>query len=247
MQLNNSDFKRYFKQIILKNIGVNGQKKIVSSKILVIGVGGLGCPLLLYLANSGVKNFGIVDDDKIELSNLNRQVLFTKADLGKYKVSKAKNIIKKIDKKINLQIFKEKVSKNNIEKIIKNYDIVCDGTDNFKSRYIINDACLKLKKVLISAAISKFDGHLFKFDFRKKTPCFRCFMPEIPDVENNCETDGIISSLAGIMGTLQANEVLKSILNIKTDLSRNILIFNSMKTSLRKVKLKKNPNCINKC
>ena len=169
MQLNNSDFKRYFKQIILKNIGVNGQKKIVSSKILVIGVGGLGCPLLLYLANSGVKNFGIVDDDKIELSNLNRQVLFTKADLGKYKVSQAKNIIKKIDKKINLQIFKEKVSKNNIEKIIKNYDIVCDGTDNFKSRYIINDACLKLKKVLISAAISKFDGHLFKFDFRKNT------------------------------------------------------------------------------
>ena len=247
MQLNNSDFKRYFKQIILKNIGVNGQKKIVSSKILVIGVGGLGCPLLLYLANSGVKNLGIVDDDKIELSNLNRQVLFTKADLGKYKVSKAKNIIKKIDKKINLQIFKEKASKNNIEKIIKNYDIVCDGTDNFKSRYIINDACLKLKKVLISAAISKFDGHLFKFDFRKKTPCFRCFMPEIPDVENNCETDGIISSLAGIMGTLQANEVLKSILNIKTDLSKNILIFNSMKTSLRKVKLKKNPNCINKC
>ena len=247
MQLNNSDFKRYFKQIILKNIGVNGQKKIVSSKILVIGVGGLGCPLLLYLANSGVKNFGIVDDDKIELSNLNRQVLFTKADLGKYKVSQAKNIIKKIDKKINLQIFKEKVSKNNIEKVIKNYDIVCDGTDNFKSRYIINDACLKLKKVLISAAISKFDGQLFKFDFRKKTPCFRCFMPEIPDVENNCETDGIISSLAGIMGTLQANEVLKSILNIKTDLSKNILIFNSMKTSLRKVKLKKNPNCINKC
>ena len=235
MQLNNSDFKRYFKQIILKNIGVNGQKKIVSSKILVIGVGGLGCPLLLYLANSGVKNFGIVDDDKIELSNLNRQVLFTKADLGKYKVSQAKNIIKKIDKKINLQIFKEKVSKNNIEKIIKNYDIVCDGTDNFKSRYIINDACLKLKKVLISAAISKFDGHLFKFDFRKKTPCFRCFMPEIPDVENNCETDGIISSLAGIMGTLQANEVLKSIINIKTDLSKNILIFNSMKTSLRKL------------
>ena len=139
------------------------------------------------------------------------------------------------------------MSKNNIEKVIKNYDIVCDGTDNFKSRYIINDACLKLKKVLISAAISKFDGHLFKFDFRKKTPCFRCFMPEIPDVENNCETDGIISSLAGIMGTLQANEVLKSILNIKTDLSKNILIFNSMKTSLRKVKLKKNPNCINKC
>ena len=247
MQLSNSDLKRYFKQIILKNIGVSGQKKIASSKILVIGVGGLGCPLLLYLANSGVKNFGIVDNDKIELSNLNRQILFTKADLGKYKVSQAEKILKRIDKNINIKSYKKKVDVANIKSIIKNYDIICDGTDNFKSRYLINDYSLKFKKILISAAINKFDGHLFKFDFRKKTPCFRCFMPEYPNSENNCETDGIISPLAGVMGTLQANEVLKSILNIKSDLSKSILIFDSMKTTFRKVKLNKNPSCVNQC
>ena len=247
MQLSNSDLKRYFKQIILKNIGVSGQKKIASSKILVIGVGGLGCPLLLYLANSGVKNFGIVDNDKIELSNLNRQILFTKADLGKYKVSQAEKILKRIDKNINIKSYKKKVDVDNIKSIIKNYDIICDGTDNFKSRYLINDYSLKFKKILISAAINKFNGHLFKFDFRKKTPCFRCFMPEYPNSENNCETDGIISPLAGVMGTLQANEVLKSILNIKSDLSKSILIFDSMKTTFRKVKLNKNPSCVNQC
>ena len=247
MQLSNSDLKRYFKQIILKNIGVSGQKKIASSKILVIGVGGLGCPLLLYLANSGVKNFGIVDNDKIELSNLNRQILFTKADLGKYKVSQAEKILKRIDKNINIKSYKKKVDVDNIKSIIKNYDIICDGTDNFKSRYLINDYSLKFKKILISAAINKFNGHLFKFDFRKKTPCFRCFMPEYPNSENNCETDGIISPLAGVMGTLQANEVLKSILNIKSDSSKSILIFDSMKTTFRKVKLNKNPSCVNQC
>ena len=247
MQLSNSDLKRYFKQIILKNIGVSGQKKIASSKILVIGVGGLGCPLLLYLANSGVKNFGIVDNDKIELSNLNRQILFTKADLGKYKVSQAEKILKRIDKNINIKSYKRKVDIDNIKSIIKNYDIICDGTDNFKSRYLINDYSLKFKKILISAAINKFNGHLFKFDFRKKTPCFRCFMPEYPNSENNCETDGIISPLAGVMGTLQANEVLKSILNIKSDSSKSILIFDSMKTTFRKVKLNKNPSCVNQC
>jgi len=247
MQLSNSDLKRYFKQIILKNIGVSGQKKIASSKILVIGVGGLGCPLLLYLANSGVKNFGIVDNDKIELSNLNRQILFTKADLGKYKVSQAEKILKRIDKNINIKSYKRKMDVDNIKSIIKNYDIICDGTDNFKSRYLINDYSLKFKKILISAAINKFNGHLFKFDFRKKTPCFRCFMPEYPNSENNCETDGIISPLAGVMGTLQANEVLKSILNIKSDSSKSILIFDSMKTTFRKVKLNKNPSCVNQC
>ena len=247
MQLSNSDLKRYFKQIILKNIGVSGQKKIASSKILVIGVGGLGCPLLLYLANSGVKNFGIVDNDKIELSNLNRQILFTKADLGKYKVSQAEKILKRIDKNINIKSYKKKVDVDNIKSIIQNYDIICDGTDNFKSRYLINDYSLKFKKILISAAINKFNGHLFKFDFRKKTPCFRCFMPEYPNSENNCETDGIISPLAGVMGTLQANEVLKSILNIKSDSSKSILIFDSMKTTFRKVKLNKNPSCVNQC
>ena len=131
--------------------------------------------------------------------------------------------------------------------ILKNFDIICDGTDNFKTRYLINDYCKRSKKILISAAISKFDGHLFKFNFKKKTPCFRCFMPEQPTEAKNCDTDGIFAPVAGIMGALQANEVLKSILGLKEDLNKNILIFNSLTMSTRKIKIIKNPKCLNKC
>ena len=240
-----SDFKKYYKQLLLKKIGVIGQKKIFSAKVLVVGAGGLGCPLMLYLAYSGVGNIGIVDDDKIELSNLSRQILFTKNHIGKYKTDIAKKIIKKINKNIKIKTFSERLSNLNIDKILKKYPIICDGTDNFKSRYLINDYCLKNKKILISAAINRFDGQLFNFDFRKKSPCFRCFMPEIPNQSQNCETDGIMTTLAGIAGSMQANEVIKSILNIKNNLNGNIMIFNALNSNFRKVKLLKNPSCKN--
>jgi len=247
MNLSLDDFKRFEKQIILKKIGFAGQNKIKKAKILIIGMGGLGCPLLTYLASSGICNIGIVDHDKIELSNLNRQILFDASDIGKFKVSQAKSKIKKIYKKIKLKTFKLKISLKNIKSIMRNYDIICDGTDNFETRYLINDYCKKNKKILISAAISRFDGHLFKFNFKKKGPCYRCFMPDLPNDENNCETDGIFSPVAGIMGALQANEVLKTILGLKDDLNNNILIFNSLKMMLKKVKITINPNCLNKC
>ena len=240
-------YKIFEKQIILKKIGIAGQKKILSSKILIIGVGGLGCPVITYLAASGVGTIGIVDFDKIELSNLNRQTLFGVNDLGKFKVDQAKKKISSINKKIKIITFKKKLKSKNIKNIFKKFDIICDGTDNFKTRNLINDFCLKSKKILISSAISKFDGHLLKFNFKKKGPCFRCYMPEIPDLENNCETEGIFSPVAGIMGSLQANEVLKSILNLKNDLTNKILIFNSLKTNFRVSKLSINKKCINKC
>ena len=247
MRLTLKDFRRYEKQIIIKNIGISGQKKISKGKVLIIGMGGLGCPLITYLASSGVNNIGIVDHDKVELSNLNRQILFSNADLGKFKVTQARSKIKKINKKIKIKTFKVKISSKNIKSIIKKYDIICDGTDNFKARYLINDYCKQDKKILISAAISKFDGHVFKFDFKKKTPCYRCFMPEQPNDQNNCETEGIFSPVAGIVGALQANEVLKTLLRLKGDLNNNILIYNSIKMSLRKVKITLNPKCLNKC
>ena len=168
MSLNFSEFKRFEKQIILKKIGISGQKKIKKCKVLIIGMGGLGCPLLTYLASAGIYNIGIVDQDKVELSNLNRQILFNTADIGKYKVIQAKSKIIKIYKKIKIKTFNQKISVSNINKISKKYDIICDGTDNFKTRYIINDHCKKNKKILISAAISQFDGQLFKFNFKKK-------------------------------------------------------------------------------
>ena len=247
MNFNFKEFKRFEKQIILKKVGVHGQKEIKKSKILIIGMGGLGCPLLTYLAASGVGHVGIVDPDKVELSNLNRQILFNNSDLNKYKVLQAKKKIIQIYKNIKIKTIKSKVNSKNIRSILKNYEIVCDGTDNYETRYLINDFCKKNKKILISAAISRFDGHLFKFNFKKKGPCYRCFMPEYPNLRNNCETDGIFSPVAGVMGSIQANEVLKTILDLKNDLSTNMLIFNSLGVNLRKVKISVNKDCINKC
>ena len=241
------DLDRYSKQIILKKFGIIGQKKIISSKVLVIGMGGLGCPLALYLAGLGVGKIGIVDNDKIELSNLNRQIIYNYNDIGKYKVDVAKKRIKNINKDIFIKSYKLRLSKSNILNIIKNFDIICDGTDNFETRLLINDFCLKKRKVLISAAVSGFDGHIFKFNFKKKTPCFRCYMPELPPNDNNCETEGVTPTLTGMIGTLQANEVLNSILFNKTDNEKKMIIFNSISMRFRKVRLIKNKKCKNKC
>ena len=247
MELTLNDFKTFEKQIILKKIGISGQKRIKNSRVLIIGMGGLGCPLLTYLASAGVGNLGIIDHDKVEISNLNRQTLFNLSDIGKFKVVQAKMKIDKIFRAIKVRKFTEKIVKKNIRKILKDYEIICDGTDNFDTRYLINDECKKNKKILISAAINKFDGQIFKFNFKKKGPCLRCFMPERPEQENNCGSEGIFSPVAGILGSLQANEVLKTILNLKDDLNNNILLFNALKSSLRKIKINSNPSCQNKC
>ena len=245
--MNLKDFKRFEKQIILKKIGINGQKKILNSKVLIIGIGGLGCPLLTYLAASGVGKIGIVDHDKVEISNLNRQTLFVQSDIGKFKVNQAKKNINKINSKIKILTFNIKLNSNNIKRVLKNFDIICDGTDNYETRYLINDECKRSKKILISAAISKFDGHLYKFNFRKKSSCYRCFMPEMPNDENNCQSEGIFSPIAGILGSIQANEVLKTILNFENNLHNRMIIFNSIESNFRKIKLGYNLNCKNKC
>ena len=247
MKLDFKEFKRYEKQTILKQIGVSGQRKISKSRVMIIGMGGLGCPLLTYLSASGVGSIGIVDHDKVEISNLNRQTLYNFKDLGKSKVIQAKKKIFQINSKIKIKIFNKKIAKKNIGSIIRNFDIICDGTDNYDTRYLINDECKKKKKILISAAISKFDGHLFKFDFKKKGPCYRCFMPEKPLLKKNCESEGIFSPVAGILGSLQANEVLKTILKFKNDLSNSFIVYNSIKNDFRNVKISCNPKCINNC
>ena len=247
MKISKEDYKKYSKQILLKQIGFAGQKKIFKSKVLVVGAGGLGCPLLIYLANFGVRNIGVIDDDTVEISNLNRQILFNHEDIGKYKVDRVKKKLQLINPKIILKTFKTRLNINNIKKIFSNFEIICDGSDNYTTRLLVNDYSKKMKKILISAAISKFNGHLFKFDFKKKTPCYRCFMPTIPPLEQNCDTEGIASPVAGILGTLQANEVSKTILNVNSDLNGKMIVFDALKSSLRKIKILKNPDCINKC
>ena len=247
MKITNSDLLRYSKQIILKQVGVLGQKKISSSKVLIIGMGGLGCPVVLYLSSLGIKNIGIVDHDKVDFSNLNRQILFNTEDIGKFKVIQAKRFIQKTNKKIKINIYKEEIIKKNIQNILNKYDIICDCSDNFTTRYLINDFCLKNKKILISGAISKFEAHIFNFNFSKKIPCYRCFMPEIPQQENKCDAEGILPTVAGIAGTLQANEVVKSILDKKNALVGKMIVFNTLNLNFRKIKLTKNTGCIMDC
>ena len=247
MKVGNNDLLRYSKQIILKQVGILGQKKISSTKVLIVGMGGLGCPLALYLSSLGINNIGIADHDKVILSNLNRQILFNTSDIGKFKVIQAKKFLLKKNKKININIYKKKIIKENIQNILQKYDVICDCSDNFTTRYLLNDFCLKNKKILISAAINKFEAHIFNFNFSKNIPCYRCFMPEIPDEENKCDVEGILPTVAGIAGTLQANEVVKSIIDKKNDLVGKMIVFNTLNLNFRKIKLTKNTYCIMDC
>jgi molybdopterin/thiamine biosynthesis adenylyltransferase len=247
MKISNSDLLRYSKQIILKQVGVLGQKKILSTKVLIVGMGGLGCPLVLYLSSLGINNIGIADHDKVDFSNLNRQILFNTSDVGKFKVVQAKKFLQRINKKIKINIYKEKIIKKNIQNILSMYDIICDCSDNFHTRYLLNDFCLKKKKILISAAINKFETHIFNFNFSKNIPCYRCFMPKIPKEENKCDTEGILPTVAGIAGTLQANEVVKSIINKKNELVGKMIVFNTINLNFRKIILTKNTYCTMGC
>ena len=244
--LNNKEIEKFSRQIILKNIGAIGQKKILNSKVLVIGMGGLGCPVAEFLTRSGIGTLGIVDHDAVSLSNIHRQSLYNEKDINQLKVKIAKKKLNKINSKTKINIFNLKLNKTIFEKIIKNYDYIVDGTDNFESKFLINDLSLKYKKFLVTGAISKFDGHIFTFNFKnKKDPCLRCFYQEekISDEILNCEFEGILGTVAGIVGTLQANEILKKILNIGQNLNRFILILDLLNLIFRKAKINKRKNC----
>ena len=246
-QLNKKIIERFSRQIVLKDIGVLGQKKILSSKVLIIGAGGLGCPVAEFLSRAGVGILGIVDNDRVSLSNLHRQSLYSSSDNGKYKVNASKDQIKKINPNTKVNTYKIRLNNKNFRKIINNYDYIVDGSDNFRTKFLLNDFCLNYKKILITGAISKFDGHIFTFNFKnKKIPCLRCFFQEseISDDLINCETDGILGTTAGIIGTMQANEVLKKILNIGVGIDGNIFILDLLHLNFRKVKLKKRKNCV---
>ena len=247
LKLNKNQIERFSRQIVLKNIGSTGQKSIIQSKVLIIGMGGLGCPVAEFLTRAGVGSLGIIDSDKVDLSNIHRQSLYDSRDLKKSKVQAALKKLKKINNKTKITCYKIRLNKNNYSKIIKDYDFIVDGSDNFKTKFLINDFCLKSKKFLVTGAISKFDGHIFTFNFKyKKTPCLRCFYQEedISDDILNCEYEGVLGTVAGIVGTIQANEVLKQILNIGKNLDGFILILDLLNLNFRKVKLNKQKKCL---
>ena len=241
-KLSKIEIEKFSRQIILKNIGALGQRKIQDAKVLIIGMGGLGCPAAEFLTRSGIGTLGIVDYDKVSLSNIHRQTLYTEKDINKSKVKIAKKKLNEINPKTKINIFNYKLNKIKFKKIIKNYEYIIDGTDNFESKFLINDISLDYKKFLVVGAISKFDGHIFSFDFKNKNnPSLRDFYQEevVTDDIFNCEYDGILGTVAGIVGTIQANEILKKILNIGESLNRFILILDLLNLNIRRVKLKK--------
>ena len=241
-KLNKNQIERYSRQIILKNIGTSGQKKIIQSKVLIIGMGGLGCPAAEFLTRAGVGVLGVIDYDNVDLSNIHRQSLFDMDDLKKLKVDAAKKKLKKINPKTKIKSYKIRLNKKNFNNIVNQYEYIVDATDNFKTKYLINDFCKISNKFLVTGAISKFDGHIFTFDFKnKKTPCIRSFFQEdrIPEDILNCEYEGILGTVAGIVGTIQANEILKKILNIGKNLNGHVLILDLLNLNFRKVKFEK--------
>jgi len=240
--LSKSQIERFSRQLVLKNIGAKGQKKILSSSILIVGVGGLGCPAAENLVRAGIGTIGLIDNDTINLSNIHRQSLFSSKDIKKPKVNVAAKKLKEINPLTKINTYKSNLNKNNIEKIIKNYEIIIDGSDNFKTKFLINDYCIKLKKKLITGAISKFDGHVFTFDFKdRKTASLKNFYQEeqISDDNLNCEFDGVVGTTASIVGTTQANEALKMIMEIGKNLKNQILIIDLLNLNFRKVRFKK--------
>ena len=242
-ELNKSQVERFSRQLILKKIGIAGQKKILSSKVLIVGVGGLGCPAAENLVRAGIGTIGLVDNDIVNLSNIHRQSLFNSNDLKKSKVYVAKKKLKEINPSIKIKTYNSRLNKKNIRSIIKNYELIIDGSDNFKTKFLINDNCIKFKKKLVCGAISKFDGHIFTFDFKsKKIASLRNFYQEeeISDDILNCEFEGVLGTTATIVGAIQANEALKMLMRIGQNLKNEILIIDLLNLNFRKVKFEKN-------
>ena len=243
-KLNEEQIERYSRQIILPDIGGGGQEKLLKAKVLVIGAGGLGCPSALYLAAAGVGKLGIVDSDKVELNNLQRQILHSTKNVNKAKVDSAKERLNAINTDVEVIPHKLRLNSTNIIDIIKGYDIIVDGSDNFPTRYLVNDACVLANKPLSHGGILKFDGQAITI-LPHKSACYRCLFPEPPPpgLVPSCQEAGILGAVAGVIGVIQANEALKYILSIGNLLAGKLLIFNALDSSFRQVRVPKDPNC----
>ena len=244
MKLTDAQIERYSRQLILPNIGGKGQEKILNARVLVIGAGGLGSPASLYLASAGVGKIGIVDSDKVEVNNLQRQIVHSTSTVGKPKVDSAKERLNAINPEIEIVPLNLRLTSANIMDIIKDYDIVVDGSDNFPTRFLVNDACVLSKKPLSHGGIFRFDGQAITI-LPGESACYRCLFPEPPPpgLVPSCQEAGILGVVAGIIGTIQANEVLKYILKTGDLLTGRLLVFNALDSSFRQVKVPKDPDC----
>jgi len=245
LDFTDDELERYSRHILLAEVGGIGQAKLKAARVLVIGAGGLGSPLLLYLAAAGIGTIGIVDDDTVDLSNLQRQIAHTTARVGMAKALSAANSAAAINPDVQLEIHQVRLSAENALDIIGRYDIVCDGTDNFATRFMVSDACVLAKRTLVSAAVLRFEGQLSVFKPHAGGPCYRCLYhePPPPGVVPSCSEAGVLGAVTGVMGTLQATETLKEILEIGESLSGRLLVWDALATRFRTVKLRPDPKC----
>ena len=245
--MDDQELERYARHILLPEIGGAGQSRLLDARVLVIGAGGLGSPAILYLAAAGVGTIGIIDDDAVDLSNLQRQIVHATARIGAPKTDSARQAVAAINPGVTVKPMPERLTAENAAAIIADYDIVADGSDNFETRFLVNDACYFGQKTLVSAAILRFDGQLstFKPHAGDGHPCYRCLFPEPPppDMVPSCAEAGVMGALCGVMGSLQAAEVIKEITGAGDTLSGSLLIFDGLRTDFRKIKMHPDPGC----
>ena len=251
MDFTEHQINRYARHILLKEVGGAGQQKLLNSKVLVIGAGGLGSPLLLYLAAAGVGTIGIVDDDVVDLSNLQRQVIHTTNDIGRLKIESAAETVKSINPDVNINMHKTRFDLSNAMDLVNQYDLIADGSDNFSTRFLVNDACYFGNKTLVSGAILRFDGqvatfkpHLLDTD-GKHGPCYRCIFRDPPPEGQvpSCAQAGVLGALCGLIGSLQASEILKELIGIGESLSGSLMICDGLGSTFRKIKVTNDPGC----
>ena len=243
-ELTPNEIERYSRHLVIPEVGIEGQQKLKSSRVLMIGAGGLGSPVGMYLAAAGVGKLGIVDFDKVSYSNLQRQIIYSSEDVGKPKAELAKERLSSINPNVEIEVYNTKLTKDNALEIIKDYDIVADGSDNFATRYLVNDSCVLFGKPFVYASILRFEGQVSFFN-SKTGPCYRCLFPEPPAKGEipSCEEGGVLGVLPGIIGSIQANEVIKFIIGKGELLNGQLLMLDALKTKFREIKFEKNPNC----
>lgn len=248
MDFSEEQLERYARHILLPEVGGAGQKKLLNAKVLVVGAGGLGAPVLMYLAAAGVGTIGVVDDDVVDLSNLQRQIIHTTETILKPKVDSAKERMHAINPTLDIHTYQTRLNPTNIYDIIQGYDIIADGTDNFTTRFLLNDACYFAKKTLVSAAILRFDGQLSTYKAHLQgddKPCYRCIFRAPPPEGQvpTCAQAGVLGAICGTMGSLQSTEILKEIMGIGQSMSGTLMIYDALHSEFRNVKVKRDTGC----
>jgi len=244
MRLDGEKIERYSRQILLPEVGGRGQEKLLSAKVLIVGAGGLGSPVASYLAGAGVGTLGIVDSDEVELSNLHRQMIYSSEDIGKKKAITAQNRLQRVNPDVKVIPYVLRLSSENIMEVIKDYDIVVDGTDNFPTRYLVNDACILAKKTLVFGAFFRYEGQAMVIK-PEEGPCIRCMFPSPPPpgLVPSCQEASVLGALAGVIGLIQATETLKLILGIGEPLIGKLVLFDALGMDLTKMNVRKDRDC----